>query len=114
MIGCAPVEWSFDMKRMLVAAFMVASGAAVRGDEPRERSEAKVSRVLVAHCEKCHGADKQRGGFDVRSVDAILRGSKTGKVVTPGRPEVSLLLRLVAADGDPHMPPKKQLTPTEI
>src|SRR4051794_26408841 len=109
MIGCEPAESSVAMKSMLVVILVLLGGVADLGAEPRAESDPKVSPVLASHCQKCHGEDKQRGGFDVRSVEAIVRGSKTGKVVIPGQPERSLLLRLVAADGDPHMPPQKQM-----
>ena len=35
-------------------------------------------------------------------------------VVVPGKPDASLLVKLLAKDADPHMPPKGQLPPDEI
>src|SRR5947209_6692747 len=101
------------MKRIVLALLALACGVA-QGQEDGALFETKVRPLLDAHCRKCHGDGKLRGGFDVRSSEAILRGSTTGKVVTPGSPDKSLLLRLLTADGEPHMPPQKQLTSAQI
>ncbi|MGI9240730.1 MAG: DUF1549 domain-containing protein [Verrucomicrobiales bacterium] len=70
--------------------------------------------LLAANCSKCHGGAKQKGGLDLRSQDAVLRGGESGAAIVPQKPSESLLIQLVQAGSDPHMPPKKQLAPEEI
>ena len=48
------------------------------------------------------------------SRERLLEGSDEGVVVVPGKPEASKLARALLKDADPHMPPKKQLTDTQI
>ena len=49
---------------------------------------------------------------------SILKGGKTGKLIVPGNPEISLLLQRIhlPLDEKKHMPPtgKVQLSPQEI
>ena len=76
--------------------------------------DAKIRPLLQNHCQRCHGGEDSRGGFDVRTSAAILRGSRTGKVLVPGSADRSLLMQLVAPQSNPHMPPKGQLSNDEI
>jgi hypothetical protein len=76
-----------------------------------------VKPVLAARCYSCHGDTKQKGGLRLDGQDVILKGGKNGKVITPGNPEESELVRriLLPDDDEDHMPPKerKQLTEEE-
>jgi len=68
---------------------------------------ADVVPILADRCYRCHGADKQKGGLRLDTVDHLL----AGKVVFAGDPEGSALSRLIAlpaghedlmpAEGDP-------------
>ncbi|HEX5098871.1 MAG TPA: c-type cytochrome domain-containing protein, partial [Polyangiaceae bacterium] len=85
---------------------------------PSSSSPAPASRVLREHCEKCHGAEKQKSKLRVDSLDALLAGGKSGPAIVPGNPAQSELMRRLSLppDDDKHMPPKKepQLTPAEL
>ena len=61
---------------------------------------------LYTRCVVCHGRRKQEAGLDLRTVESILRGGKSGPAVVPGKPDESLLLRRVLAK---DMPPPKEL-----
>jgi hypothetical protein len=64
---------------------------------------------------KCHGAEKQKGDLRLDSREATLKGGETGPALVPGKPEESLLVKLVHhADKDRTMPPKEKLKPAEI
>lgn len=71
-------------------------------------------RLLQRNCIGCHNAEKHRGGLNLGTREAALRGGDDGKILIPKKPEKSKLLELLSAEGDPHMPPKKQLKPAEI
>jgi mono/diheme cytochrome c family protein len=68
---------------------------------------AETAITLLAHrCAGCHGAKVQMGGLRLDSRDSLLRGGQEGAVVTPGTPERSRLLDLVAGKVEKKvMPP---------
>jgi hypothetical protein len=76
-----------------------------------------VKPVLEARCYSCHGETKQKGDLRLDSPDMITKGGKEGKVITPGNPEESELVRriLLPEEDEDHMPPKerRQLTESE-
>src|SRR5688572_15588356 len=71
-------------------------------------------RLLKAECFSCHSQEKKKGGLVLTSRDRLLEGGDTGVVVVPGKPDGSLLAKLLAKEADPHMPPKKQLADAQI
>ena len=71
--------------------------------EPAPNFERDVRPILAQHCHACHGADEQKSGIDLRTVTAMLRGGKSGPVITRGHPEFSDLLDLIVKG---KMPPE--------
>ena len=71
-------------------------------------------RVLKENCLRCHGEQKRKGGLIPTSREMALKGGDEGKAIDLEKPGDSLLLELVQENGDPHMPPKKQLAEMEI
>ncbi len=75
----------------------------------------EIRPILAARCYQCHGPDIQQNGLRLDSLQAILAGSETGKVVVPGSSEKSRLMRRLLALDRPQMPyggpqlPKDQL-----
>ena len=74
----------------------------------------RVAPILATHCLSCHGERIQRSGFDARTEASILRGGKRGAVVVPGKPDESLLYRLVTHQEEPAMPLGDRLSEPEI
>lgn len=72
-----------------------------------------VQKIFDINCVKCHGPIEQKGGLELDTPEMAIKGGESGVVVKPGKPEESSLYLNLAADGDPHMPPKKQLTDAE-
>ncbi|MBL6706579.1 MAG: hypothetical protein ISQ06_10730, partial [Planctomycetaceae bacterium] len=52
---------------------------------------------LYTRCVVCHGARRQEADLDLRTVESILKGGKSGPVVVPGKPEESLILKRIHA-----------------
>jgi hypothetical protein len=75
---------------------------------------ADAPRILTDHCLRCHNADKRKGDLVIATREALLKGGENGAVLIPGKPDDSSLFSSLAADADPHMPPKKQLSDAEI
>jgi len=66
-----------------------------------------IQPLLSANCEKCHGAEKQKGGLRLDAKSAALKGGDDGKVIVPGKSAESRLIHLVAGlEPDKPMPPK--------
>ena len=71
--------------------------------------EKKIRPILVEHCQDCHGEKKQKSGLRVDSLQALLSGGESGPSLVPGKPDESLLVR-VLEQGEPYaMPPKGKL-----
>jgi len=81
---------------------------------PRLSNAAEAMALLKANCFSCHNPEKKKGDLVMTSREALLRGGENGAVLTVGKPDVSALIKSLAAEADPHMPPKKQLTTTQI
>jgi hypothetical protein len=74
--------------------------------------ERKVRPVFVQHCYACHSAQtkKHKGGLELDSKAALLKGGDTGPVVVPGLPERSRLIEAIRyKDVDLQMPPMGKL-----
>lgn len=71
-------------------------------------------RVLRDQCVGCHKPGKAKGGLLLTSHEKMMKGGDNGVPVKAGKAEDSLLYQLVLEDGDPHMPPKKDLKKEEI
>src|SRR5580765_953533 len=75
--------------------------------------EKDIRPILKAHCFECHGeGEKLKGGLDLRLRRLILQGGDDGPVIVPGKPDRSLLLKLVHSG---EMPKRdKKLTREQV
>src|SRR6267143_2531262 len=75
--------------------------------------EKDVRPVLKAHCFECHGeGEKLKGGLDLRLRRLMLQGGDDGPVIVPGKPDRSLLFKLVHSG---EMPKRdKKLTREQV
>ena len=75
-----------------------------------------IKPLLQQKCVACHGAVRQKAGLRLDAAPLILKGTKRGPVVVPGKPDESLLIEVVA-DEPARMPPKAEgehLSATDI
>ncbi|GGH50454.1 hypothetical protein GCM10007423_53150 [Dyadobacter endophyticus] len=74
--------------------------------------------ILEQKCTSCHNPDKLKGELILTDPKSIMKGGKSGKLIVPGNPQMSLLLQRVhlPMEEKKHMPPsgKTQLTLQEI
>lgn len=106
--------------RILVSSLVLAAlgPANARADAPpaanaKARAEAALE-VFRDECTACHRTGKAKGGLKLESLEAIQAGGDSGPVIHADHFSESLLLGVLLAKGDPHMPPKKQLTEAQI
>ncbi len=97
---------------------LLAFSLPVRGEDAAAQMkffEMKVRPVLAENCYQCHGEKKQKADLRLDSLSAIQKGSRHGDIVVPGKPEESLLIKVVRReDPDLQMPPKKALKSHEV
>ncbi len=82
-----------------------------------------IKAIFDASCVKCHSGDRPKARLHLDTLDGALKGSKEGKIVTPGDSASSFIVKAVAhaaTDHDSWMPPLdnkagiKPLTPDQI
>jgi mono/diheme cytochrome c family protein len=100
----------------VLAILWIILGDVARADDVAAESffETNVRPVLVAHCAKCHGADKQSGNLRVDSRAALVTGGDRGPAIVPGDAEKSLLMQAVRRGDDLQMPPDDPLPAAAI
>jgi cytochrome c553 len=107
-----------NMVGLLIGSVLAAGELASAAEPTAEQLrffETQVRPVLVEHCQKCHGAEKQWSNFRLDSREAILRGGDFGPAMVPGKPDESRLIRAVRqTDDDVSMPPESKLTDRQI
>ncbi len=86
----------------------------VAAQQPNDIFTQKIAPIFEANCVACHGAKIQRSAFDARTEEAILKGGKRGAAVVPGKPEESLLYKLITHKEEPEMPMGGKLTDAEL
>ena len=63
--------------------------------------------IVKRHCWGCHSGADPKGGLNMDSVAAMLKGGDSGPLFEKGKPDESLLLEMTRGD-EPEMPPKQR------
>jgi len=92
---------------------VIFAGAAHAGDtEGIMFFESHIRPVLVEHCYKCHSTEskKLKAELYLDSREGVLRGGESGRVIVPGKPDQSRIMKAIEyEDPDFQMPPKNKL-----
>lgn len=101
---------------LLLALSWQFANVALAADEAEvaKRNTAKAMTLLRENCLACHDAEKQKGGLSLHKRELALKGGDNGAALTAGDSLKSPLIKFLAPDADPHMPPKKQLAEPQI
>src|SRR5437899_2526679 len=75
--------------------------------------EGDIQPLFTAKCLRCHGDKVRKGSLDLSSWAGLLKGSESGPVVVPGKPDDSLLYQMVR-DGKMPAGKKDKLTKAEL
>ena len=90
----------------------------VRADEftPSQLAlfEKEIRPLLIEHCLKCHGPEKQEGGLNLATREWIFKGGDSGAAVIADKPAESLLITAVEYLNEPKMPPSGKLPAEKI
>ncbi|HEX4149824.1 MAG TPA: DUF1549 domain-containing protein, partial [Pirellulales bacterium] len=110
-----PVAAKTALRNSVVATVLLLPGFAAAADSGPTNTERlfvrTVAPLLKEKCLACHGQgdDEPKGGLDLRSRAALLRGGDSGKPgAVAGHPDESPILRAALRDDDEYsaMPPK--------
>lgn len=63
-----------------------------------------VAGVLANRCVNCHSGNNPPGGLGMDSFARFIRGGDSGAPFVPGKPEDSMIVRLIKATGNGRMP----------
>ncbi len=107
--GCQRVK----LRCSFVILFSCATACFAGAEDAGDLWARKVQPLFDVQCVKCHGPIEQKGGLELDTPQAALKGGDDGAVIVPGKPDESPLFKNLAAGADPHMPPKKQLSDAE-
>src|SRR5262249_41659466 len=115
-------DWK--MRKYLVSlSFSLLFAGLLWGDESKEPAapeqtaapasdsplfEKDVLPILTAKCLSCHGDKVQKAELNLATPAGVRKGSSSGPIVTSGKPDDSLLLRVLH---DGLMPPPKKGEP---
>jgi hypothetical protein len=91
-----------------------ATSSAMTPLEQAEFFERKVRPVLVEKCFSCHGPSKPKAGLKLTSRESLLSGGDSGPAAVPGKPDESLLIKVVNYNDDIQMPPDGPLDAQEV
>src|SRR5438552_9756483 len=58
--------------------------------------------VLEKNCVSCHGQNQKMARLDLSSFSGMMEGSASGPVIAPGKPERSLLWKMIENDQMPQ------------
>ena len=79
-----------------------------RSADPLFKTE--ILPVLEKNCVQCHGPQHKMAKLDLSSFTGMMEGSSSGPVIAPGKPERSLMWKLIESD---QMPQGGKLTVAE-
>jgi hypothetical protein len=79
-----------------------------------ELFEKEIRPLLIEHCLKCHGPEKQEGGLNLATREWIFQGGDSGAAVIADKPAESLLITAVEYLSEPKMPPSGKLPAEKI
>jgi hypothetical protein len=101
------------MKRAFFAFWAFGGFSAVFADE---FFTSKIEPLLKQRCYECHSHEKKmKGGLTLDSKSGWEQGGDSGPTLVAGKPEDSLLIKMVRWSDDEHqMPPKEKLPSAEI
>jgi len=101
----------FQFPSLVLGGLAVACSFATAADtfppDQIEFFEKNIRPVLAERCYECHGAHKHQNGLRLDSRAAVVRGSDYGKVVEPGNPSASKLIKAINHAAGVEAMPKK-------
>ncbi len=101
---------------VLSAALLVASAVRAADRDGERFFQQKIRPVLAENCYACHSrqSPKLEAGLRLDSREGILAGGNAGPAIVAGRPERSLMMRVLSHEDEVKMPPADKLAAGDI
>ena len=80
--------------------------AAVAWGAPPATFESDIKPILDTRCVLCHGAHAPQADLDLRSLESLLKGGKSGPAIVPGSAGGSILVEKLVTETMPPVDPK--------
>src|SRR5947207_869081 len=68
--------------------------------------EKDIEPIFVNKCLFCHSGAVKEGKFDIATFESLIRGGKSGKIITAGKAAESKFIKMIGKTEKPFMPPK--------
>jgi len=88
--------------RWLQAAILSAVIALPAAAQRAPLFKSEILPILEKNCVGCHGPQNKMASLDLSSFAAMMQGSSSGPVIAPGKPERSLMWKLIESDQMPQ------------
>lgn len=92
----------------LVATVALGGSSASAQQQRNQMSYAEdVAPILKGYCESCHkpgGKGYEQSGLDLTSYEGLMKGTKFGAMVVPGKPDASNLIVMIKGEAKVRMP----------
>src|SRR5437588_9318100 len=96
--------------RWLSLGIAVAAGAFPAAAQRAPLFKSEILPILEKNCVSCHGDKAKMAGLDLSTFTGMMTGSSSGPVIAPGKPERSLMWKLIE---NGQMPQGGKLTVAE-
>src|SRR5215471_8411425 len=98
------------VKRFVRIGILIAALAAPAAAQRDPLFKTEILPVLEKNCVGCHNPARKMAKLDLSTLSGMMEGSSSGPVVAPGKPELSLMWKLIEND---QMPQGGKLTTAE-
>lgn len=110
-----PIPYAFvgGRRLLLLALALAVAPAAAHAQQPKpEELPARAKAILTRYCFDCHGRNPNRISKRLKVLDHAGMLASKRKIVVPGSPDASLLIKRVESKDDP-MPPEDRPQPSD-
>src|SRR5882672_6258960 len=90
----------FSREKLLIGIVVAFAVPALAQRDPLFKTE--ILPVLEKNCVGCHGPQQKMAKLDLSSFAGMMEGSSSGPVIAPGKPERSLMWKLIENDTMPQ------------
>src|SRR5438876_3343024 len=98
------------VKQFLLTSIVIAAIAAPATAQRDPLFKTEILPVLEKNCVQCHGPQRKMAKLDLSNFTGMMEGGSSGPVIAPGKPERSLMWKLIEND---QMPQGGKLTVAE-
>jgi len=89
---------------LCVAFTHIGLSSSIQAQQQAAPNYADVAAVFNQHCVMCHAGPRPAYGLRLDSYENTMAGSRNGRMVVPGSPEKSELLKRIRGSSRPRMP----------